>query len=272
MIASTAGATGTGGLPSTIGSTGMAGDSAASGSNGECENIERLPVATVPVCTLTGGDSYQTEYVGCPDSSVDVTVDSGYYYFGLKHDQSVTRCPLGVPNVRAFEDVNTRTYDWIVDTLDGQTPPVPAGVTATQFKIRMLGGVSGSRYAEADIYIFDIVDIVRKRHAWFRYGGFGLALPTPLFGSVALWGGFKEFKTSRAESLSSFVGRASLYQDLGVSVGPLSLGGTYRLTIKTAALYHNGTRIPQIPIQSGPSISVSAGAASEGTLEMASRG
>ena len=130
VIASTAGATGTGELPSTIGSTGMAGDSGASGPNGKCENIERLPVATVPVCTLTGGgsyldnyqgDTYLTEYDGCPDSSVDVTMDSGYYYFVVNHDQSVIRCPLGVPNARVFEDVNARTYDWIVDTLDGQT-------------------------------------------------------------------------------------------------------------------------------------------------------
>jgi hypothetical protein len=126
VIANTAGATGTGGS----GSTDMARDSGASGSSGKCESIERLPMATVPVCTLTGGgsyldnyqgDLYLTEYDGCPDSSVEVTMDSGYYYFVVNHDQSVIRCPIGVPNARVFEDVHARTYDWIVDTLDGQT-------------------------------------------------------------------------------------------------------------------------------------------------------
>lgn len=112
--------------------------------------------------------------------------------------------------------------------------PAPAP-GSRQFKVRLRAGVSGSLPfldgPQADVYYFEIVDVARRQHALFGYAGGGFSLPTftPSFLSAAATGPFANFTTSRSESLSSFDGPAQLFQDPGITLGPGSLGGLFRL-------------------------------------------
>ena len=147
---------------------------------------------------------------------------------------------------------------------------------ANQFKIRLIAGASGTLPyfdgPQADVYYFEIVDVVRRLRSLFGYSGAGLALPTllPAFLSVSATGPFKSFTTSRSESLSSFDGAAQVYQDPGITVGPGSAGGTLRLVLESRTLVSHVTLVNPsiIPIAGGTGFGVGTGSATRGTLRM----
>jgi hypothetical protein len=112
-----------------------------------------------------------------------------------------------------------------------QQMPSPQVNEVGRFKIRMLWGFSLAppllHGVSSDLYRFEVVDLVQRRSAHFEYATLGLALPNPvpLMGSGAMTGPYSSFTTSRRASLDVFEGRASFYQDPGVSIGRLSPGG-----------------------------------------------
>lgn len=155
-------------------------------------------------------------------------------------------------------------------------PPPRPGVSATQFEIRVVGGGSASVVAQADYYFFQIVDLVRRQTAFFYYTGVGIGIPIPMVpsaGSVTKSGPPKKFRTTRPAELYQFNSKASLYQDPGATIGPKSVGGTLRLSIKDI---HDRSgfisTIPSmIPIEGGAGIQMPGlGSASEGVLALVS--
>jgi len=150
------------------------------------------------------------------------------------------------------------------------TPPT------NRFKIRVMVGATGTLPyfdgPQADVYYFEIVDVVRRMRSLFGYGGGGLAIPTllPAFLSVSATGPFSDFTTSRSESLSSFDGAAQLYQDPGITVGPGSAGGTLRLKLESRTLVSHVTLVSPsiIPVAGGTGFGVGAGSATRGALRM----
>jgi hypothetical protein len=117
-----------------------------------------------------------------------------------------------------------------------RVPPVaPPPVQALNFEIRVVGGGSASAaVVQADNYFFQIVDLVRRKTAFYFYTGLGrgISFPELLPGSVTKAGPPTRFRTTRHTELYQFNSRASLGQDPGVTVGCYSRGGTLRLAIK----------------------------------------
>jgi len=155
--------------------------------------------------------------------------------------------------------------------------PVPPVVTAaTEFEIRVVGGGSASIIAQADNYFFQIVDLVRRKTAFFLYtgGGIGVSIPKiPGPGSVTKAGPPSKFRTTRPAELYMFNSTASLFQDPGATFGPYSVGGALRLSIKE--IYDSSsfifTKPDIIPIEGGPGIQMPGlGSVSEGVLALVS--
>jgi hypothetical protein len=170
--------------------------------------------------------------------------------------------------------VDVYVYGFRPPTVAPKVPP-PVSTGSRHFKIRIIGGVSGGFKGPAgDAYFFQIVDIPKRTQAIFSYVGGGLSIPTPfpLPISDARNGEFTEFHTSRGEVLASFAGRASFYQDPGISLGPLSLGGTYHLSLRSRTLISHLTLLnPSLLTLSAHSdVSVTIASASEGSLRMVS--
>lgn len=169
-------------------------------------------------------------------------------------------------------------YDRAVEVLVYAVPPpkkiTPPKVVSTQFEIRVVGGGSASIGLQADNYFFQIVDLTKLKTAFYFYtgAGFGISIPKiPGPGSVTKKGPPRKFSTSRDTQLYMFNSKASLYQDAGATLGPLSVGGTMRLTIKeifdSAGLIV--TRPSTIPIEGGAGIQMPGlGSASEGVLAL----
>ena len=155
--------------------------------------------------------------------------------------------------------------------------PVPKSVSAaTQFEIRVVGGGSASIIAQVDNYFFQIVDLVRRKTAFYLYtgGGLGISIPKiPGPGSVTKVGPLTKFRTSRPAELYQFNSRASLFQDPGATFGSKDVGGTFRLTIEEvqdfSGLIHT---IPTtIPISGGWGIQMPGlGSVSTGVLTLVS--
>lgn len=151
--------------------------------------------------------------------------------------------------------------------------PVPPIVTAsTQFEIRVVGGGSASIIVQADNYLFQIVDLVRRKTAFFLYtgGGLGISIPKiPGPGSVTKAGPPTKFSTTRPAELHQFNSKASLFQDPGATIGPASVGGTMRLTIEEIHDFSGliSTRPSIIPIAGGSGIQMPGlGSVSKGVL------
>jgi hypothetical protein len=145
----------------------------------------------------------------------------------------------------------------------GQKPrPAPAptpSVPTRDFEIRVVGGGSASVAAQADNYFFQIVDLVRRKTAFYFYTGVGLGISIPKIpgpGSVTKMGPPTKFTTTRDAELYMFNSKASLFQDPGATLGSFSVGGTMRLAIEeivdAAGLI--STRPGLIPIEGGAGI------------------
>ncbi len=157
-------------------------------------------------------------------------------------------------------------------------PPLPKKIAgSTTFEIRVVGGGSASIIIQADNYFFQIVDVPRRRTAFFLYtgGGIGISIPKiPGPGSTTKAGPPTRFYTTRPTSLHMLNSKASLYQDPGATLGPASVGGTMRLSIKEIHdhLGWIGTAPGIIPIEGGPGIQMPGiGSSSEGVLALVSQ-
>jgi len=158
-------------------------------------------------------------------------------------------------------------------------PPKPPAVQSLNFEIRVVGGGSASALIQADNYFFQIVDLTRRKTAFYLYTGVGLGISIPKIsrisrpGSVTKSGPPTAFRTTRDAQLYMFNSQASLYQDPGATIGPLSVGGTLRLTIKeifdsSGVIF---THPPTIPISGGSGVQMPGlWSASEGVLALAS--
>ncbi len=113
-------------------------------------------------------------------------------------------------------------------------PPTPS-ISANNFEIRVVGGGSAAVAIQADDYIFQIVDLVRRKTAFYFYTGVGLGISIPKipgpWGSYTKTGPTTSFKTSKSVQLYQFNSMVSLYQDPGVALG-YGIGGMMRLTFK----------------------------------------
>lgn len=142
--------------------------------------------------------------------------------------------------------------------------PVPPSAEATTFEIRVLGGFSVGvdllGVPSADNFFFQIVDVARRRTAFYHYTGLSytfIGLPSP--GSVSTAGPPTQFRTSDPVELHQFNAEASLYKDPGGGIGPFSIGGTMRLHLDNMKNYLGQpvtTRPSLIPIEGGSSIDV----------------
>jgi hypothetical protein len=172
-------------------------------------------------------------------------------------------------------------YDRAVEILvyGSGPPPKPApqpSIQSLRFEIRLVGGGSASAIAQADNFLFQIVDLTRRETSFYWYTGFGLGLAIPKIpgpGSMSFTGPPSKFTTTRDARLHMFNSRASLFQDPGATLGSLSLGGTLRLSIKEI-FDHSGlifTHPSLIPIEGGSGIQMPGiGSATEGVLAQAS--
>lgn len=155
-------------------------------------------------------------------------------------------------------------------------PPKPPSVESLRFEIRVVGGFSASALIQADNYFFQIVDLTRRKTAFYFYTGVGIGISIPKIpgpGSATKSGPPTAFRTTRDAQLYMFNSKASLYQDPGATIGPFSVGGTLRLTIKEI-IDSSGliaTRPGTIAIEGGSGIQMPGlGSASEGVLALAS--
>jgi len=156
-------------------------------------------------------------------------------------------------------------------------PPSPVPIMgSTQFEIRVVGGGSGSIVIQTDNYFFQIVNLTERLTAFYFYTGAGIGLSIPKIpgpGSVTKAGPPTRFHTTRPVQLHAFNSRASLYQDPGATVGPVSVGGTMRLALREVLDNFGivGTRPSTIPIGGGAGIQMPGlGSASEGVLALSS--
>jgi len=173
-------------------------------------------------------------------------------------------------------------YDRAVEVYvygSGPPPKRPTAVPpvlATRFEIRVVGGGSASVIAQADDYFFQIVDLTRKKTAFFFYTGAGIGISIPKIpgpGSVTKAGPPTPFTTTRSAELRMFNSTASLYQDAGATFGSYSVGGTMRLTIKEIVDFYGliGTHPSTIPMSGGWGVQMPGlGSASEGVLALVS--
>ena len=101
------------------------------------------------------------------------------------------------------------------------SPVGPPPEQAIHFEIRVVGGVSASILAQADNYIFQIVDVMRRKTAFYHYTGFGLGISIPKVpgpGSMTKSGLPTKFRTTRHTELHQFNSKASLFSGLGCDV------------------------------------------------------
>lgn len=157
-------------------------------------------------------------------------------------------------------------------------PPPPAVNGSTKFEIRVVGGGSAAVFlAGADNYIFQIVDLTNSRTAFFFYTGAGWSVSIPKIpgaGSMTYAGPPTSFETTLPVELYQFNSKATLFQDPGANLGPLSFGGTLRLSIdeiQDAAGNFVSTRPSTIPIEGGSGLSMPGlGSSSSGVLALIS--
>jgi hypothetical protein len=182
---------------------------------------------------------------------------------------------------QAFGGTPDDGYDRAVEVLVYKSgpppkPPKPPVVPSVHFEIRVVGGGSASFLVQVDNYFFQIVDLTKRRTAFYFYtgGGGGFSIPKiPGPGSVTKSGPPKSFTTTRNVELYMFNSRATLYQDPGATVGPISIGGTLRLYIReivdASGLVF--TRPGIIPIEGGAGIQMPGlGSVTEGVLSQVS--
>jgi hypothetical protein len=157
-------------------------------------------------------------------------------------------------------------------------PPSPRSLpttAATQFEIRVVGGGSASAVVQADNYIFQIVDLVRRQTAFYHYTGVGLGLSIPKIpgpGSMTWAGPPAKFRTTRSAELYQFNSRAILEQDPGATIGPASVGGTLKLKFTDIRDFDGKIfTIPiTIPIEGGSGVQMpGAGSLTDGVLALA---
>lgn len=131
---------------------------------------------------------------------------------------------------------------------------------STRFEIRVVGGGSASIGLATDDYFFQIVDLDKQQTAFFLYTGAGFSISVPKIpgpGSLSYSGPPAPFTTSIAVELHQFNSKATLTQDPGITIGPLSVGGTFRLSIDEildAGGSLAATRPSPIPIEGGSGI------------------
>jgi hypothetical protein len=86
-------------------------------------------------------------------------------------------------------------------------PVPPVVIAATKWEIRVVGGGSASIIVQADNYFFQIVDLVRRKTAFYFYtgGGLGISIPKiPGPGSVTKAGPPTMFRTKFPAELYMF--------------------------------------------------------------------
>jgi hypothetical protein len=162
---------------------------------------------------------------------------------------------------------------YVYGTKPATAGPATVNDTSMEFKIRLIrGGTLGAKGGIIDSYYFDIIDTKRSVGARFHYFGMGGTLPVPgLPVAMVDHGPFTPFRTTAPVRLSDFSGSAELFQDPGVAAGPVSIGGTYNLSIESRNLTEVGATVRPgiIPISGGFGIeSPSPGSASKGLLKM----
>lgn len=155
------------------------------------------------------------------------------------------------------------------------TPPVEAG--SKEFKIRVAGGLSSAipvlKGPQGDFYMFQIIDVQQRTMGFYLYGAVGLALPSlpGLPVSFTGVGPLSSFRTTEPVSLMDFEGRATLFQDPGLTIGPKSIEGTLRLSFDSAHLLRAHARVVPgiVPIEGGAGLqSPSTGSVSPGFLSL----
>ncbi|HEV3020859.1 MAG TPA: hypothetical protein VGX76_00270 [Pirellulales bacterium] len=171
-------------------------------------------------------------------------------------------------------------YDRAVEVQVNLTAPPkkvePPQVQAYEFEIRVVGGGSASALLQADNYCFQIVDLVRRKTAFYQYTGFGLGVSIPKIpgpGSMTFTGPPTKFRTTRPAELFQFNSKASLYQDPGATIGSYSIMGTLRLNMSEITdFYGLMSTIPStLPIEGGSGVQMPGlGSSSEGVLAMIS--
>lgn len=121
---------------------------------------------------------------------------------------------------------------WISSRPVAPPTPVPP---SNKFEIRVVGGASVALFvAQADNYVFQIVDLNARKTAFFLYTGPGIGASIPKIpgpGSMTYAGPPQFFETTRPVELYQFNSKATLVQDAGATIGPVSVGGTLRLDI-----------------------------------------
>jgi hypothetical protein len=167
-------------------------------------------------------------------------------------------------------------YAYATKPIKPPEPPKPQGPPgSTQFKVRIFAAAGASIFIEGDAMVFQIVDVTNVQCGVYYYLGAGVSIPGLKFslpGSIAKAGPFADFSTSRPVWLDSFTGEASVYQNPGASVGPLSIGGTVYLAPTSPRLRRlPGTRstvvVPElIPMSTGSGFSLGLGSLSTGSL------
>ena len=117
-------------------------------------------------------------------------------------------------------------------------PPSPSRPPSVSFEIRLVSGFSMSAGPLGDDnYWFQIVDKTRNETAFYHYTGlnFGMSYPLPSPASVTKAGPPTPFTTTRDTRLYMFNSEAWLTQNWGAQVGPYSIGGTMKLSIREIA-------------------------------------
>jgi len=156
-------------------------------------------------------------------------------------------------------------------------PPPSPKQGSKQFRMRLVGGVSTAPPAfkgvQGDNYYLQFVDVAERTAAFYTYVGVGVAVPTIIPTpptAVSAGGPFSSFRIIGDENLKSFEGAAQLYQDPGISIGPASAGGTFRLAINSATIVKHGSLvIPHIvPFSSDRGLGAGLGSATAGTLKI----
>jgi hypothetical protein len=192
-----------------------------------------------------------------------VKIDHG---FGEDHPEYRANESDDSPNWRAAEVIVFGTKPRII-----RRPPKPKAKSIT-FEISVVTGGSASIFAQADNYVFQIVDILRQQTAFFHYTGVGIGISIPKIpgpGSITFSGPPTKFTTSEPAELHQFNSPASLFQDSGATFGRLSVLGTLRLSINRIAGPNGGifTNPGIIPIEGGKGLQMPGlGSATEGVL------
>jgi hypothetical protein len=160
------------------------------------------------------------------------------------------------------------------------------------------------RGVQGDLAIFEIVDLINVRFGGFVFTGLGFGLngaftrsmldkPGPLFLRKTVVNPFTGLSKDIMPELSptnlsgsmtgpptrvrvigptirveDFEGDAQLFQDPGITLGPISTPSKVRLSVESKTILEAGARLSPsiIPMKSGKGFSVSLGSATMGTL------